>query len=357
MDAGEEKMTIVGDAFPPGLPESDRPRWAGMTADQRNKARQRLAAFQAWTSGEMGIDAAVAASGLSRSRFYRLAADWRSSPSLAALGTFTGGGAARQRLDPEAVNSLQAVVAEVVALNAGASVSQLVRLMVERAGVGEGKLPGTIRLRNIVEDELRRVAATGDAGSAVRFDCTAVNLPQANGRPFVMFACIDTGTRLILGAAMAEEPLTRGHSAAASDAQQRIAADLSALPWALRMARAEITAGVDEEASVALLQRLRSGGVHANVQLARVPKRFGAYFRKAVGERIGRIAITPGRTQEGVAMPDNGDMTPWSLADASAALATAVDAHNAALLPALPTSHGRPPDDLRLILELISRAA
>jgi hypothetical protein len=345
------------ETFPPGLPEADRARWSMMTPAQRSKARARLAAFQAWTSDEMGIDEAVKASGLSRSRFYRLAAEWRSAPSLAALGAFTGGGAARQRLDSDAVNALQSVVPDVVRLNADASVSQLVRLMIERAGVPEDKLPGTIRLRNIVENELRRVAATGEAGHAVRFDCTAINIPRHNGRPFVMFACIDVGTRLILGIASSEEALAAvGYPAAAEDARRRIAAMRDRLPWALRLTRAEITAGVDVDDSVDLVEALRAEGVRANVQLARVDKRFGRYFRASVGERIGRIAITPGRTTAGQAMPDNGDMSPWKPADAAAALATAVDDYNMSILTELSAApRGIPPHDLILTLNVLTK--
>lgn len=328
-----------------------------MTPAQRSKARARLAAFQAWISGKMGINEAVKASGLSRSRFYRLAAEWRSAPSLAALGAFTGGGSARQRLDSDAVNALQSVVADIVRLNAGASVSQLVRLMIERAGVPEDKLPGTIRLRNIVENEVRRVTATGEAGHAIRFDCTAINLPRHDGRPFVMFACIDVGTRLILGMALSEEALAAvGYPAAAEDAQRRIAAMRDRLPWALRLTRVEITAGVDIDASVALVEALGARGVRANVQLARVDRRFGRYFRASVGERIGRIAITPARTTAGLAMADNGDMSPWTSADAAAALRMAVDDYNMSILTEVSAAPGgNPPDDLVLMLNVLTQ--
>lgn len=344
-------------SFPEGLPESDRARWSTLTASQRAKAGARIAAFRDWTSGVLSVEQAVAASGLSRSRFYRLAAEWRAAPSLDAVGAQTGAGAAGSRLDPDAVNALQAVVADVVRQNGDASVSQLVRLMVERAKVPEERLPGAVRLRSIVETELRRVAATGEAGHAVQFDCTAMNLPQANGRPFIMLACLDTGTGLILGAACAERPEAEGgYRAVALDARDRIAGTLARLPWALRLTRIELTAGSDDAQSLALLERL-SSGTAANVQLARTDKRFGKYFRKVVGERIGRIAITPARTLQGSAMPDNGDMSPWTLSDAAAALAVEVEAHNQAVLAGLRAEpRGSVPEDLQLALELLAGA-
>lgn len=340
--------------FPAALPDSDRGRWAEMTASQRAKAAQRLAAFQDWQSGTRDLDEAVAASGLSRSRFYRLAADWRAAPALAALGVFTGSGAARERLDPGAVNALQAVVNDVVILNEGASVSQLVRLMVEQAGVEPAKLPGAIRLRQIVEDERRRIAATGEAGNTIMFDCTAINLPRSDHRPHMLFALVDKGTRLIFGAAIGSAADARaGYARVAADAQERLSRHLADLPWSLRVSQIYFTAGEDLEEAEDLLWDLRDAGVHT-AQLKRMPRRYGGYFRQVVGERIGRIAITPSRTEHGPAAPDNGDMTPWSEAEAAAAVAQAVEQHNARMMEHLPESSGRRmPDDLAKTLRVL----
>lgn len=350
------KEEAVG-GFPTGLPDSDRGRWAEMTVGQRAKAAKRLAAFRGWQSGEMNLDYAVAASGLSRSRFYRLAAAWKAAPSLAALGVSTGSGAARERLDPEAVNALQAVVKEVVMLNEGASVSQLVRIMVERSGVDESKLPGTLRLREIVENEKRRIAATGEAGHTVMFDCTAINLPKADGRPHVMFVLVDKGTRLILGAAVGPSAdATMGYARVAADVRARTSSRLANLPWSLRVSQIYLTAGLDVAAAESVVLDLRKAGVRT-VQLKRVPRRYGGYFRQVVGDRIGRIAITPTRTEEGAATPDNGDMRPWSEGEAMAAVAQAVDQHNASVIADLPAgADSRMPDDLDKTLTLLEAA-
>lgn len=346
-------MVDSDDVLPVGLPETDRARWAGMTVSQRLKARDRLTAIQAWIDGELKIEAATAYAGLSKSRFYRLAADWRAHQSLVSLGALTGSGAARSRLDPLAVETLQGAISNVVARNAGSSVSHLVRLLIEYAGVKESHLPGTIRMRNIVEEELRKVAAVGEAGSAMRLDCSAINLPRANGRPFILFVCIDVGTRLILGAAIGEEPVTDGYRAAAADAKKRLGDFMTTLPWAHRLARVEITSGVDEEASWDLVSKLKDGGVNATVQVSRIPRRFGTYFRKTVGSRIGRIAITPEKTTRGSAMPDNYDMSAWSHSDATAALIAAVDAYNMNISLSLPPPFGRAPNDLMRMLEIV----
>lgn len=352
---GKEKEDAIAKGFPTGLPESDCGRWAELTASQRAKAAIRLAAFRSWQSGEKSLEDAVTASGLSRSRFYRLAADWKVAPSLGALGVFTGSGAARERLDIGAVSALQAVVKDVVMLNEGASVSQLVRIMVERSNVYEKKLPGALRLRQIVENEKRRIAATGEAGHTVMLDCTAINLPQAGGRPHVMFILVDKGTRLILGAAVGPSAdATVGYARVTADVRARISSGLADLPWSLRVSQIYLTAGLDIAAAERVVLDLRRAGVRT-VQLKRVPRRYGGYFRQVVGERIARIAITPSRTERGAATPDNGDMTTWSAGEAAAAVAQAVDQHNAGVLVSLPDGEGsRMPDDLDKTLTLLA---
>ena len=327
-----------------------------MTAAQRKRASDRLQAIEGWNSGTLGIDSALESTGLSRSRFYRMAADWRAAPSLVALGAFAGAGGTKSRLDGDAVNALQAVVTDVVAMHADATVSQLVQLMVQQAGVSTDKLPGASKLRAIVETEMRRIRATGEAGNAVQLDCTAINLPREGGRPHILFAVLDVGTRLIFGAAVAADgDGAEGYRLAAIDARERIGRIGHALPWALRTGRIEITAGVDAGNSAALVQRLRSGGVRAHPQLASAPRRFGRYFRAVVGTRIGRVEITPLRTEDGLAMPDNGDMTAWSVREAGEALRQAVEQHNESLLAELPVEKDRRvPDDLVRTLDILS---
>ncbi|MFD1949463.1 hypothetical protein ACFSGX_01615 [Sphingomonas arantia] len=119
--------------------------------------------------------------------------------------------------------------------------------------------------------------------------------------------------------------------------------------------RIEITAGTDLDDSTRLVERLRAAGVRANLQLARVPRRFGRYFRAIVGTRLGRVEITPLRTEQGAAVPDNGDITPWTLEEANAALRLAVERHNEEVMAALPKEEGgRVPDDLAQTLEVMA---
>lgn len=342
-------------AYPANLPASERARWDELTPRQRERAVARIGAVEDWRNERATLSEAVAASGVSRSRFYRIAADWRATPSIDALGAFAGAGvAARAYSDPAVVNALQAVVGRVVETNGGAKVSELVRLMVARAGFAAPPL-GPTKLRAIVTDEQRRRAATGDAGHAVRLDCVAVNLPREGGRPWIMFCCLDQGTGAILGAAMSAEPVTReGYRLAARNALDRMGTSLAGLPWAIRLARVEMTAGVDVDEAILLRDELMTAGV-TGAQVAQKEKRFGQYVRATVGERIGRIAITPKRTAKGDAMPDNGDMTGWSGGQAAEILAEAVDGYDTIVLERVRSADpGRPPEDLVTMLELLA---
>jgi len=343
--------------FPEALPEADCPRWQAMTVAQRERARKRLDAIMEWQTGKMPFDRALEASGLSRTRFYSVAAEFRTVGTLASLGAFAGAGASRERLDPDVVNALQAVVADVVAMNQGASVSQLVRLMVEAAGVGgSSRLPGSTRLRGIVETEQRRRAATGQAGHALKLDVTAINLPRAGGRPYLMFTLVDEGTRLIFGAwTGASLDLAAGYRSATLDAVARLGGSLAHLRWADRTVRVDMTVGSDRDEAAAIRIRLIEGGVRAQVNLA--PGRYGRYFRRLVGDRMGRIGITPLRTVEGPAVPDNGDMALWSDEAAAGAVRLALEEHNASILAGLDVATGRPapPDDLARTLDILSR--
>lgn len=350
-------MSLEDQQFPIELPETERARWLAMTVSQRSKAASRIKAFVGWHAGEISLNDALTLADLSKSRFYRLAAGWRDAPGLDAIGAFAGtaGGVKSSRLEPDVVNALQAIVAEVVRFNQGASVSQLASLMVQRAGVPEDQLPSQLRLRKFVEDEQRRVSATGMAGHGIKFDCTAIDIPQADRRPYVMFACIDTGTRILLGVAVSETALAvKGYSLAAADALDRISNELNGLPWTDRVARIEITAGVDLDPSADLVRSI-GDQIGALVQLASSPKRFGRYLRESVGDGIGRIRFTPARTLDGEAVPNTKDMTPWTFENAQGAVKEMARAYNAAILATFENTASKPvPGELVLALRHVA---
>jgi hypothetical protein len=344
----------LGDTFPPALPETDRARWFAMTPKQRQKVTLRLAAITSWRDGAIGIDEAIEASGLSRSRFYTVAARWREAPSLASLGGFRGAGGARQKVDGNVINALQAVIADVYALNRGASVNRLVQLMVDASGIEGERLPGIQRRRAIVEAEMRRAEATGQAGHALRGDISAINLPREGGRPHLLYVLIDVGTRLILGAwTQADLDEVSGYRGAARDAQRRITSKLEDMQWTDRLMRIELKVQAQE---IGYLFRKKHHDLGGAVLPQGSPKGYGKYFRELVGLRIGRIEITPARTEAGNAISDNRDPYPWSDEEARGAVALAVDQYNAEILGSLEQFGQRklPPDDLAKALEILA---
>ncbi|HEX8124233.1 MAG TPA: hypothetical protein VF548_01485 [Allosphingosinicella sp.] len=349
---------ILFEAFGGELPEREADAWSRLNPAQRSRALSRLMALMTWKDGSGTINAAEAAeqAGVGLSRFYRLAAEWRAGPSLAALGTFASKRRRGSKFKPDAINALQAAVPRVVRLNGGASVSRLVELLVEAAGVPSDDLPRSTKLREIVQDEIRRLEATHDAGTAVVFDCVASSLPREDGRPHILFACVDRGTRCILGLGIGEiHHSVIGYADAAADALQGVEDGGLALPWGRRLAKAELTAGMDLEACESLVARLNDEVAGTNFQLARKPKRFGRYLRELVGPRLGKVAFTPTRTMEGTALAANGDMTPWTKADALRALREAAAVYNAELLEGEEAVPEGPPATLLIALRAVSK--
>ena len=135
----------------------------------RKRTARRLRAIMDWDDASQGLTAVAAAelAGVGISRFYKMAAEWRDTGSLEALGTVKGASGRRAtKLDAATINALQSVVPKVVAQSDGVPVTGLVKLMVAAAGVREN-LPGKMKLREIVETELR------PHGAASRWHWTA----------------------------------------------------------------------------------------------------------------------------------------------------------------------------------------
>lgn len=351
-------MSTTGkDAVPSFVSAADRDEWLGLTRLQRKNALVRAESFDAWIAGTLDRETALLRTDLSSSRFYRLAAAWRENRTLKALGAQAGSGAKRRKFKSKGVNAIQAKVAEVVRFNIDDNVSFLVRELKRVSGVADDDLPSDTKIRQIVEAELSRVEATGEAGNAIRFDCCAINIPRKGGRPYIMFACIDAGTRVVLAQTVLPDlELESGYALTAANALEAIQGSYANLPWSSRLSRVELTAGPDDARSKAYVADLKVKQGFTGIQLAGSSKRFGSYIRKHVGTRFGRIALTPQRTIEGDAIPDNGAWAAWTQAEVSHAVGLAIADHNDAVLSELPTSSGRSPaPELRDLLVAMAK--
>lgn len=337
------------------LPAAEAAMWARMSIERRGKAMRRMNALRRWDGGNGGITAVKAAAdaGVGLTRFFEMAKAWEAGASLAALGTFAK---SSRRLDPREV-ALRMIVAGVLGPHPIGSVRQLARELGEAHILSGGERVGDSMLRRVVEFELRRRDAEGRLGNDVQFDCAACSILRADDTPYTLFAVLDRGSQLLLGAAIGDvEDSRAGYAEASVDAQRRLAAyEFRGLPWAERVVRMELVAGLDADRWADLRMRMAVGGVSAPVEPSTRPGRFGRYLRRAVGQRLGLVDMWYGRTVADDRALKISDRSPrLGEADAKAFLAAQVDAHNADRIARLDADDGAsPPDDVERVLRLI----
>ena len=346
-------VPFLGDPLPP----AEAAMWAAMSTERRVKAMQRLKTLARWRDGEGDLPPAQAAAdaGVSLNRFFEMAKAWREARSLSSLGTFAK---SSRRTDPREV-ALQRIVARVIGKWPTGSVRQMAMELghaFEQAGGGK---VGTSMLRRVVEDELRRREVEGQLGNEIQFDCAACSLLRPDDTPYTLFAVLDRGSQLLLGAALGDVADSRsGYAVAAVDALRRIESGVfDGLPWVDAVARMALVAGLDADHWVALQARMATSGVSAPVQPSTSPKRFGRYLKPAVGDRLGRLDMWYGRTvPDDARAPKVADRSlRLDLADADAFLAVQLDEHDAdrrAMLP--PAPDASLPDDLLVALRMLS---
>ena len=343
---------FLGEPLPPG----EAAMWAAMSTERRAKAMQRLKTLARWQDGEGGVPPARAAAdaGLSLNRFFEMAKAWRDARSLSSLGTFAK---LSRRTDPREV-ALQRIVAKVIGRYPTGSVRQMAMDLGQAFEVSGGKKVGLSMLRRVVEDELRRREVKGHLGNDIQFDCAACSLLRPDDTPYTLFAVLDHGTQLLIGAALgdvADSPV--GYAAAATDALRRIdGGHFDGLPWVGTVAGMELVAGLDADRWVSLQAEMAAAGVRAPVQPSTSPKRFGRYLKDAVGDRLGRLDMWYGRTVPNDARAAKVADRSLRLepADADAFLAAQVDEHDAdrrAMLP--PAPDARIPDDVLVALRTL----
>ncbi|HZG09092.1 MAG TPA: hypothetical protein VEZ70_08950 [Allosphingosinicella sp.] len=304
--------------------------WRRLTPAQRARAVQRFEALRRWWGGTRVEDAARIAGEISVSRFYRIAAEWRSSPSLASLGIFAGARARRSKLGDDVLDALSAAARQVVLLHGDMSTRALVDRMVRFARLPDDvKLPGMTKLREIVQAEQRRIASSMPLGQVLFSDCVAISLPRADGRPHIAFLCMDAGTGAVLGVGVGTiDEVVSGHARAANDALRMIDDSGAQWRWSNVFSVMRVTAGEDVARISKLMHELNVRYRDTHFILERGERRYGRLIAKAVGPRLGRVTFTPTRTSSGEALATNGEMTPWSEAEAYDALRRAADAHN-----------------------------
>lgn len=346
--------------------------WAAMGPSHRRRTADRIVLMRRWAGdrGDLTAEEAARTAGVSVKYFYEMASAWKRTGTLAALGAFTTAKPTRgPRLASAVTNALQANVARVVdeGEDAGISVEAMRRnleqaardTLVQSTPAGEAvaKLPSPRTVRTFVERELVRRAESASPGSMVVLDACPVTMRREDGTPHTMFAVIDRGTGLVLGHALGELGDSVGaYARACRDALTKIEGlPWEGILWARSTARLDLTVGEDLEACEELLSRYaRQDGLPVLGAIER-GNRFGAAFRRFVGDRVGRVQFRPTWLRK-LPPAEEGSET-FDDAEAAVRADADISAHNRELIGRF---HGRgevsPPENLLAALRFLASA-
>lgn len=334
------------------LPAEEAVLWAELSERQRAKALQRMAALTRWNRKEAPHDAVLAAAnaGLKHtSRFYEMAKAWGDAPSLKVLGVLATAPRTRKSKHEDLLSEQ---ARELVDAYPGESVRQIALKLAETPGLGK-KPPTYNTLRRYVDDELRRRSRKARPGKYVGFDCCACSMQRMDGSEYALFAIVDQESQLVLGAALGDPARSRrGYADAASDALRRICrSPLAGVAWLERVEGFQLVVGVDGDRWSDIKSEVAAAGVDAPIEPSTRRQRFGRYLKPAIGSRLGRIALSPNRTQDlGGGAGDAASSKPSS--DDVMRLALEVEAHNAPLVDQLERlDDSKPPADLIALLQ------
>lgn len=348
MDLPVEIPEELADALGRPVCENELRLWAGLRPGERPDAVRRAVALTRWHADRGGwtADDAAAAAGVSRNRFYALAAGWEDEAgrSLANLGV--GADAPRTRrsvFDEALLERLREAAARIVsrdgadARSVSSMVPELAREIPTGAAGGDAgrKVPKTAALRAMLVEARRLHELHGGLGVDFGFDLCACQLSDQQGRPYVLFVCLDVGTGFVLAYGFGDPARSlERHRALASEVLERWGPDSGqVLPWSRAPERVEMVVGLDRvpfrDWADAIREdvRARSG---ANLQPAIAPRRFGRYLRKHFGSAVGRVRLLPSATRSPDEATDMSVLTNerYTLEDALARVGLEISDHN-----------------------------
>lgn len=304
--------------------------WAQMPSDRRKEALLRIAMLRRWTEEAGEITAAEAADhiGTTVNRFYEIAAAWKRTPTLSAVGSFAKrSGRKGPRLDSDTLQKIQSLLSELMKANEGARTSTIMNLLVAHPSLKEAKLPHANTLRAIVAKEKRRLKGERLVGTRPGFDASACELLRPDGCYHVVFAAVDRTSGLILGFSLGEiDSSVDAYARAARDALERLQGQSSnTLPWANDTIRFDIIVGTDTIKWKALEEKYADLALGPTFGLVRTGRRYGRYLKLAAGNAIDSIRLFPARTEVKDIVETGNRFTD---AEAVAAVEVAVAHHN-----------------------------
>lgn len=308
--------------------------WAQMPSDRRKEALLRIALLRRWTEEAGEITAAEAADhiGTTVNRFYEIAAAWKRTPTLAAVGSFAKkSGRKGPRLDSDTFQKIQSLLPALMRENEGARTSIIMNLLVAHPSLKDAQLPHANTLRAIVVREKRRLKGERQIGTRPGFDVSACELLRPDGRYHVVFAVVDRTSGLILGFSLGEiDSSYDAYARAARDALERLRGQRSnTLPWANDTIRFDIIVGTDTFNWTALQERYAELALGPKFGLVKTGRRYGRYLKLAAGNAIDSIRLYPAHTETKDIVETGNRFTD---AEAVAAIEVAVSHHNNLLI-------------------------
>lgn len=350
---GSEMDDLLSRVWPDGLPRQDELVLASLSPEKRLRLAQRLKAILAITAPvsdeerTTSVKDAAAIAGVQPSRVYGLLSAWKQSPHLASLGVHAADSlnrssgisdSQRDRIKRRALT----LTKENPGLSAGA-----IRTMMLAEG---GEMPSPATLIKLIE-AARRESPPGRFGCKIIIDSAGLDLLDPEGLRLRLYAVIDGGTGVVLGASVAtDRSLALGAIHAAEDALGGIAElDIDHLDVCANGPEVDIRFDPDDTEGRALIaQRMQIADPPSSTS----ERHYGRAVIRNLGNRLGRIWLGVGkregnvsyRTGREAALPSLDVSNLWMIEDA-------IGAHNAKRL-GLAAGAARP-EDQRAALERV----
>lgn len=339
-DLHDELNTALEDTWPTGVPESELVLAGRLSTSMRGVVARRLRAVARWIreseQGRSNVAEAAAAAGLSKPRFYAVAADWRASRSIASLGARASEKHTRSaRLAPDARKATALLIQDVLRDDPGTSIMALVRRL-DAAGVPPISYSAVRRLWL----EAKRSAPAGAFGAELLFDSVGLDA-ATDGERMRLYVVIDHGTGLVLGAAEAtSRSRSWGFVHAADDACGSLG-DMKLEGLSAASGEPVVVLNPqrnDAEGGSVLARRLSDAGITCVVD----DRGLGRAAVRTLGERLGSVWIGAGERDDEISYRNGRKARiPEYTASMSIMLMDAVAEHNRrriAATPAAPSS-------------------
>lgn len=341
-------------AWPGGVPEQEAMLAGRLSKELRDVVAERLRVVDGWTreneEDRPSAAEAAAALGLSKQRFYAVAAEWRTSNSIASMGARASEKRTRPpRLGADVLSVASTLIREALREDPRSSVASIERRLIA-AGVPSMSYATVRRLLF----DAKRNAPSGPFGAELVLDSVGLDA-VSDGQRMRLYVVLDRGTGCVLGAAEATNRTgIWGYVHAADDARTNMdRMDLAGLSAATEEPRVLLHPQRDDDAGGRVLEsRLASAGTSCTM----ISGSTGSVALEVLGERIGDVWAGIGERDDQVSYRHGRPARmPEYTAATSIAVMKAIDEHNRRRL-AVPGTDPSPAASLERARASVSQA-